>query len=86
MTVQHERFPLPDGSFGIVEPIPGSTGCLISREVDGEIVWGQCFRRDIDQVGQIDEVKARMAANPGGYLSAWRRGIYEIPEGYKGPR
>lgn len=84
--VKHERFPLPDGSVGIIEPIPGSPGALISREVDGEIVWGQCFRRDSDMEGLLWTVKASMTLNPKGFLSAWRRGIYDLPEGYEGPR
>jgi hypothetical protein len=80
MTVQHERFPLPDDSVMLVEPIPGSPGALICREVDGEVVWGQAFSHPTEMDRVLREVHSKMTANPGNFLSAWRRGVYPRPE------
>lgn len=74
-TVPADRFPLPDGSFGLIEPIVGVQGAIISREIDGHIVWGQAFGHQSRAAEIIDRVKASMIADPGGYLSAWHRGI-----------
>ena len=75
MSVQFERFPLPDGSYGLIEPISGVQSALISREIEGHVVWGQAFGHESRAAEIIDRVKANMTANPDGFVSAWHNGV-----------
>jgi len=70
-----ERVDLPDGSYAIVEPIT-KTSALISRVVDGEVVWGQAFGHATEWGRVRDEVLARMREHPERHLSARRRGVW----------
>lgn len=73
----NERKALPDGSFFLMEPIRPSYSVLISREVVGEVVWGQAFAHETEVLQRVvDDVRAGMKASPSSYLSAPRRGVY----------
>jgi hypothetical protein len=75
MNVPPDRFPLPDGSYGLIEPIPGVQGAIISREIDGHMVWGQVFGHATRAAEIIERVRADMVTHPERFLSAWHRGV-----------
>lgn len=75
VNVPADRFELPDGSFGLIEPIVGVQGALISREIDGHTVWGQAFGHESRAAEIIERVKADMVARPDGFVSAWHAGV-----------
>lgn len=64
--------PLPDGSVATVEST-GDRSSLISRSVDGECVWGQCFSSGADHRGQVRDVIDDMATRPGDFVRWWDR-------------
>lgn len=68
-----EQTVLPDGSVCSVEWF-GQRSVLISRLVEGEVVWGQAFGGETVNES-IERVRARMRARPDNYLSAQRRGV-----------
>lgn len=78
------RHVLPDGSVAVVEPRDWG-GILLSREVNGECVWGQAFSLDAyDSSGRPDEdaprrrllgLLASMEHHPEGYDSRHLRGF-----------
>lgn len=77
MTARH---PLPDGSVAVVEP--RGRFVLLSREVDGECVWGQAGRlEEHDSRGRPDpraphrhliELLRGMEADPAAYCRWWK--------------
>lgn len=62
---------LPDGSIAVVEPT-GTRSSLISREVDGECVWGQVFSTGEDHDAQVADVLASMTTRPDSFRRWWR--------------
>ena len=70
-----DRHPLPDGSVAVVADRGGHI--LLSREVDGAVVWGQAFmlspydeysRPDKDAPARkLAALLAAMAADPGAF-------------------
>lgn len=63
------RRPLPDGSWCVLEHTAPRT-TLVSREVEGQLVWGQAFSRGEDHHGQVLEVIASMVDDPGAFTRA----------------
>lgn len=64
---------LPDGSTAEVVSI-GNRASRISRYIDGELVWGQCFAMGgppEDHEAQVRGVLDAMADNPRQFIPWW---------------
>lgn len=62
---------LPDGTICHVED--DGLMALISRQIDGETVWGQVFSACAeDHPAQVESVVASMQADPGSFIT-WQR-------------